>query len=105
MSSLFSALARNSSRMLLYRGTIVNSAVRNYTHHKYPRIATMDELPVPCGCWQDHYNNRQKIFHSILGLGAFSWLFSCAVFFYLGGVPLSYWPPNYVPLGPSDWEE
>lgn len=105
MASLISALARNSSRMLLYRGPIVNSTVRNFAPRKYPRMSTMDDMPVPCGCWQDHYDKRQKIFHSILGLGTFIYLFSYIVYKYLGGVYFSYWPPNNVPLRPSDWDE
>ncbi|EEB20351.1 hypothetical protein Phum_PHUM613140 [Pediculus humanus corporis] len=70
------------------RQKIGNLLVAQYSSHskhlegyKYP---TMDDVPIPCGSWQEDYDNNQRKYnlHLLLGAGFFiitmvSWLLHC----------------------------
>ncbi|KAK6636719.1 hypothetical protein RUM43_010382 [Polyplax serrata] len=68
-----------------------------FDHHGPPadyKFPTMDELPVPCGSWQENYDNNQRKYniHLLLGIGVFT--ITLAVGYYANAFSFYMFPPE-----------
>ncbi|CAG9136887.1 unnamed protein product [Plutella xylostella] len=63
--------------------------------------AHMNELPIPCGPWEEYYSERQSFYNKWLAVGVIWWLFSLGMVVYTDSVFLNWSPPSH-PAAPSN---
>lgn len=56
--------------------------VRQSSCHRCIEFGTMEELPVPCGCFKDLYDKRNLKYNIILALGVVSFIPAIGLFFF-----------------------
>lgn len=56
-------------------------SVRQTSCHRCIEFGTMEELPVPCGCFKDLYAKRNLKYNIILGLGVITIIPAIGLFF------------------------
>ncbi|XP_026319286.1 uncharacterized protein LOC113229822 [Hyposmocoma kahamanoa] len=75
---------------------LVQQTVRRYGHDSHFKPATMDELPVPRGSWQAHYDANQRRFNTALIVGIAFTVGTFIVAKTSGLVYLNYSPPKSI---------
>ncbi|KAL4705965.1 hypothetical protein ACJJTC_019320 [Scirpophaga incertulas] len=79
--------------------------IRKYATKPAPFChAHMNELPVPCGPWEQWYKDKQSKYNKILFLGVAWWVFSFVMLLYTDSFYLNWGPPAQ-PGPPSDMVE
>uniref|UniRef100_A0A0K8TPI7 Putative conserved plasma membrane protein n=1 Tax=Tabanus bromius TaxID=304241 RepID=A0A0K8TPI7_TABBR len=84
------------AKQILFRPAFIkNCAALTRTYHGgHHKVATMNDLPVPQGDWQEHYQKLQSKYNAILATGVVMLLAAVGLAKSTGVIRFNYSPPK-----------